>query len=50
MNSVEGGIEMDMPTLDAVEKLALGLPENQQADLARRLLHSLPALFFEEDE
>ena len=45
-----GGTKMDMTTLDAVEKLALELPESQRTVLARRLLHSLPALFLEEDE
>ena len=41
---------MDMVTLDAVEKLALELPESQRAALARRLFHSLPGPFLEEDE
>ena len=39
-----------MTTLDTVEQLALELPENQRAVLAARMLHSLPALFLEEDE
>jgi hypothetical protein len=36
-------------TLDTVEKLALELPENQRATLAMHMIHSLPALFSEED-
>ncbi len=33
-----------------VEKLALNLSEEQRALLARNLLHSLPAILFDEDE
>ncbi len=32
------------------EKLALNLSEEQRALLARNLLHSLPAILFDEDE
>jgi len=39
-----------MTTLDTVEQLALELSESQRAVLASRMLHSLPALFLEEDE
>jgi len=39
-----------MTALDAVEKLALELPEPQRAMLAAHMLHSLPALFTEPDQ
>ena len=37
-------------TITDVEKLALGLPENQRAVLAAHLLGSLPPVLHDEDE
>ena len=37
-------------TITEVEKLALGLPENQRAALAAYLLESLPRVLHDEDE
>jgi putative addiction module component (TIGR02574 family) len=39
-----------MVTIVEVEKLALGLPEQQRARLAANLLESLPAVLSDEDE
>ena len=39
-----------MPTIAELEKLVLGLPENDRAHLATRLLESLPAVLSDEDE
>ena len=39
-----------VPTITEVEKLALGLPENQRAALAAHLLGSLPSVLHDEDE
>jgi hypothetical protein len=38
-----------MATLNAVEKLAMELPDHQRAALAVHMLHSLPGLFAEAD-
>jgi hypothetical protein len=39
-----------MPTIFAVEKLALDLPDGQRAVLAAHLLRSLPSAFHDEDK
>jgi putative addiction module component (TIGR02574 family) len=39
-----------MSTILEVEKLALELTENERAELAAHLLHSLPPILIDEDE
>ena len=39
-----------MPSLIEIEKTAMQLPENERAQLASRLLSSLPGVLHDEDE
>ena len=44
------GLSLGMATIFEVQKLALGLPEQDRAKLAANLLDSLPGVLSDEDE